>query len=88
MQFNLATNEAKVLLEKLCCANGIQISLDGNHLVVSEGSSFRVIVVDIEKKEIVKTVNLPCKFYFDIYFFFEHSIIVVHFFHKKFSLKV
>lgn len=59
MQFNLVTNEAKVLLEKLCCANGIQISLDGNHLVVSEGSSFRVIVVNIQRKEIIKTINLP-----------------------------
>lgn len=75
MQFNLVTNEAKVLLEKLCCANGIQISLDGNHLVVSEGSSFRVIVVNIQRKEIIKTINLPCKFcfnkLFNIYIFFK-----------------
>jgi len=59
MQFDLTTNKVEVLLERLCCANGVQLSPDGNHLVVAEGSALRVLVVNIESREVVKTVNLP-----------------------------
>ena len=61
MQFDLTTNKVEVLLERLCCANGVQLSPDGNHLVVAEGSALRVLVVNIESREVVKTVNLPCE---------------------------